>query len=247
MHFAKGLRVLLATELELRESAMGLTIVEVVIGAIFAILVTIWSEKLRKPELELRIAPLWDMDHEEPHPAKQMRALGLKLVNRPLPRWARWMSRNAALQCHGFITFHHLDGQNVFGRAMSIRWSGSPEPVAIHVVVDDKRFTIADPARITLTSRRDVYPGESERLDVVARFDNEDECYGWNNDSYFSNPPWRNPDWSLSPDRYIVKVTVVSAGEKCTGIFRLINDVAQRDFRLEPALPDDAVHISSAT
>jgi len=36
-------------------------------------------------------------------------------------------------------------------------------------------------------------------------------------------------------------VTVISAGDKCTGTFRLINDVAQQDFRVEPSLPSDFV------
>ena len=219
---------------------MGLTVVEVVLGAIVAILTTIWVENLRKPRLELRIASPTDVQYQG-RPATQARFLGLELVNRSLPRWARWMSRDAAIQCHGTITFHHLDGQNVFGRAMPIRWSGSPEPVPMRLVVDDKHILIADPARLTLTSRMDVYPGEAERLDVAARFDNEDECYGWSNESYFSDPVWRNPRWRLASGRYVFKVTVISAGQSCTGIFRLINDVAQQDFRLEPALPSDSV------
>jgi hypothetical protein len=87
----------------------------------------------------------------------------------------------------------------------------------------------------------DVYPGEQERLDIAARFDNESECYGWSNDSYFSDPVWRIPDWRLPPGRYLVNVTVVSSGEKATGLFRLVNDVPQSDFRLQEALPDDRI------
>lgn len=219
---------------------MGLTIVGVVLGAIIAILITIWLENLRKPRLEIRIAPPADAQYQG-RPATNARFVGLELTNRPLPRWARWMSRNAAIQCHGTITFHHLDGQNVFGRAMPLRWSGSPEPIAMRLVAGDKHIFIADPARFTLTPRIDVYPGEAERLDVASRFDNEDECYGWSNESYFSDPAWRNPDWKLPSGRYLVKVTAISAGEKCIGIFRLINDVGQQDFRIEPALPTDSV------
>jgi len=219
---------------------MGLTIVAVVLGGIITILVTIRSENLRKPNLEIRIVPPVDVAYKG-RPATQARFLGLELINKPLPRWARWMSRNAAIQCHGTITFHHLDGQNVFGRAMPIRWSGSPELIAMPLVVDDKHIFIADPARFTLAPRIDVYPGEAERLDVASRFDNEDECYGWSNESYFSNPIWRNPDWELSSGRYLVEATVISAGDKCTGTFRLINDVAQQDFRVEPSLPSDFV------
>jgi hypothetical protein len=92
-----------------------------------------------------------------------------------------------------------------------------------------------------LTSRIDVPPGETQRLDVAARFDAEDECYGWNNESYFSDPIWRNPEWRLNAGRYLVKVTIISAGDKCIGLFRLINDVSRLDFRLEAILPGDIV------
>jgi hypothetical protein len=228
---------------------MGLTILEVVLGAIIAILITIRVEKLRKPELELRIAPPKDIEYQD-RPATVARFTGLELVNKPLPRWARrWMSREAAMQCHGTITFYHLDdGQNVFGRVMRIRWADailSPEPIPIRGFVDSVQITIIDPTRFTLESRIDVHPGEDERqrLDVAARFDNEDECYGWNNESYLSDPPWRNPNWKLSKGRYLVRVTVLSAGEKCTGIFRLVNDVAQQDFRIEPVLSTDSIRI----
>lgn len=230
---------------------MGLTMLEVVLGAIIAILTTIWVEKLRKPELELRIAPPKDIEYQD-RPATVARFTGLELINKPLPRWARgWMSREAAMQCHGTITFHHLDGQDVFGRVMRIRWADatlSPEPIPIRGFVDGRQITIIDPTRFTLESRIDVHPGEDERqrLDVAARFDNEDECYGWNNESYFSDPPWRNPDWKLAKGRYLVRVTVLSTGEKCTSIFRLVNDVAQQDFRIGPASPIDSIHIQEA-
>jgi hypothetical protein len=220
---------------------MGLTILEVVLGAIVAILLTIWIEYVRKPKLELRVARPTDIDYQS-HPANAVRFLAVELTNKPLPRPLKWMIRNAALQCHGTITFNHLDGQNLFGRGMSIRWSGSPEPVALQFTVGNQHIMFADPARFTLASKMDIYPGESERLDIAAKFDDDTECYGWSNENYFSDPAWRHPQWKLPSGRYLVKVTVISSGEKCTGIFRLINDVARQDFRIEHALPGDKVH-----
>ena len=112
---------------------MGQTALEVILGAIVAILITILIENLRKPKLELRLAEHHDSTYPPGRPATNVRFLAVDLVNKPLPRLFRWMSRSPALQCHGTMTFHHLDGQNVFGRAMPIRWSGSPEPVPIHL------------------------------------------------------------------------------------------------------------------
>jgi hypothetical protein len=219
----------------------------VVFGGVITILTVIFIENLRKPKLELMIADPNDKEYGEEHPARQsvkvwkVRYLGISLINKSPSWWHRWISRNAALQCSGFITFHHLDGQNVFGRAMPVRWSYTPEPVPLVGFIDNKQIQILDLARITLESRVDVYPGEDKRLDVAALFNDEDECYGWNNENYFSDPQWRNPRWKLSAQRYLIKVTVVSSGEECTGVFRLINDVKQDDFRIEPVLPNDVV------
>lgn len=219
---------------------MSATILEVVLGAIVAVIITIWVESLRKPKLTLEIGKPSDIAYDK-RPARNVRFLGIELINKPLPKIFRWLQRNAAVQCHGMIGFYHLDGQNVFARSMPIRWSGSPEPVPMLISVGEQRILLADPARFTLTPRIDVYPGESERLDISAKFDDENDCYGWSNENYFSDPPWRNANWRLSSGRYLVKVTIVSAGEKFSGLFRLVNDVPRQDFRIEPSLPNDKV------
>ena len=220
---------------------MGTTILSIIIGAIIAIVITMVTEMLRKPRLHLKIIPPVDMVLNGT-PANQMRALRLKLTNTALPSWAQWMSRNAALQCHGNITFHHLDdGQNVFGRSMYIRWTGTPEPIPLSIQIGNQQGKIYDPSRFTLSQRIDVYPGENVELDVAVRLDNEPLGYGWSNENYFSDPLWRTPKWTLQPKRYLVRINVLSAGERCTALFRLINDVPQHDFRLEPPLSTDVV------
>lgn len=216
-----------------------------ILGAILAILTTIFVEYLRRPRLQLAIGPVEEQNYIG-HPANHKRALRLKVENLPLPKWAGWMSRNPALQCGGYITFHHLDGQNVFGRSMIIRWPESPEPIPLIFRIDGKEAHILDPARITLEQRKDVFPGESEIIDVACRYDNDEECYGWNNESYFSDPAWRNPSWKLSRGRYLVSITIASSGQKCMGLFRLINDVGIKDFRLENALPQDYDNLKKA-
>lgn len=219
---------------------MGLTISGVIFGAIIAGLITIWIEILRKPRLELQLVDPVDMVFQN-QPANLMRATRIKLINKPLPGWIRWMYRNPALQCHGDITFHHLDGQNVFGRSMILRWSGAPEPNPLQIQIGDTMGLVFDPVRITHLQKMDIYPNESADIDIAVRLDNEPECYGWSNESYFSDPPWRTASWRLNHGRYIVKINILSSGERISGLFRLINDVDQHDFRLEDALPTDSV------
>ena len=156
------------------------------------------------------------------------------LTNTELPGWARWMIQAAALQCRAEISFRHLDGQNVFGRVMNGRRAGSPPPVALPVMgPGGQQFQLIDYERLTLASRIDAYPGEKEILDIAIRADADAECYGWNNEAYFltRNGVTRHRDYRLVG---IVRVVVVSSGQKCLGIFRLINDVPRTDFRLEP-------------
>ena len=124
---------------------------------------------------------------------------------------------------------------------MPVRWVGSPEPIANQIInpADGTvQFVIRDFARAAAESRIDVYPGEEELLDVAIRFDGESECYGWNNDSYLYN--WRNPNWRLLRVRCLVKVVITSSGQKCSDVFRLVNNVdSYTNFRLLPASAED--------
>jgi hypothetical protein len=219
---------------------MGLTILGAIIGSIIAGLITIWIETLRKPRLELELMAPVDMTFQN-QPAHDMRSLRVQLTNRSLPRWIRWMYRNPALQCHGNISFHHLDGQNVFGRSMILRWAAAPEPNPLEIMIGNQRGLVFDPVRITHLQKMDIYPSESADIDIAVKLDNEVECYGWSNESYFSNQPWRPENWRLNPGRYIVRVAIFSSGETISKLFRLINDVPQQDFRLETTLPSDSI------
>jgi hypothetical protein len=211
-------------------------------GGLITILTAICVENLRRPRLSLAIedSPL---DVPSPDGKGMRRNLRLILRNHPLPRVARWMQRAAATQCRGEITFHHLDGQDIFGRTMAVRWVGSPEPIPSRIVGlnGTVQFFIQDFSRTTTDSRIDVYPGEGELLDVAVRFNDEADCYGWNNDSYFCD--WRNPNWILYSERYLVKVVINSSGEKCTDAFRLVNDVKRTDFRLILASAEDKAKV----
>ncbi len=216
------------------------TALSVIVGGLITILTATGVEYLRRPVLALVIEEP-PLDKPGPDGKGMRRNLRLKLVNKPLPRIARWVQRSAALQCGGEITFHNLnDGQAVFDRAMPVRWVRSPEPIANRILdlAGKVQFFIQDFTRGFAESRIDVYPGEEELLDVAIRFDDESNCYGWNNDSYLYD--WRNPNWKLPRERFLVKVVITSSGQKCVGRFRLINNVdSHTDFRLTAPLPED--------
>ncbi len=218
------------------------TTISVILGGIITIFVAITVERLRMPRLSLRITAHVDQDYTgQGRPANLARFLLIECINEPLPQLMRWLSRSAALQCQGTITFHHLDGQNVFGRTMPTRWSTSIEPTPLQIIIGQQQGILIDQARLTPDSRVDIYPGEKSDLGVAARFDTDADCFGWSNLSYFSSPLWRNPDFKLGPGRYLVNINVTSASQQVTKLVRLINDVPRSDFRLEEAQPGDRV------
>lgn len=218
--------------------------IDVIIGGLITIATAMLVEYVRRPSLRLAI----EQPPLDRTPAYgRCRNLRLRLINKSLPWGLQWIQRSAALQCRGEITFHHLDdGQDVFGRIMPVRWARSPEPIASQILDTNStlQFYIVDFARGTTESRMDVYPGEEEMLDVAVRFDGEAECYGWNNEVYGNN--WRTPRWRLpGGQRYLVKVVVISSGQKCIDVFRLINDTPQlTDFRLLEASKEDSAKLS---
>ena len=86
---------------------------------------------------------------------------------------------------------------------------------------------------LSALSRIDIPPGESEILDLAVRCDEDEDAIGWNNESY--NPPlWKNPRWKLQKGRYLVSVTVRSAGQRWAADFDLNNQISRGEFLLTP-------------
>ncbi|MDE0685086.1 MAG: hypothetical protein OXI63_19350 [Candidatus Poribacteria bacterium] len=219
------------------------TIVGALAGGLVTIAVTIAVEMLRRPVLKLEIRQPIDKSFLDEWPAQRARFLHLYVRNIPLPGLLSWMSRNEATDSWGVMSFHHLnDGQNIFGHDMPVRWTESTEP---HNAVQQYGYLDTDLMRVN--SRRDIQPGETELMDVIARFDDESSCYGWNNESYYCSPLWRNPRWEIKPGRYISRVEIRTSGRKFVQYFRLCNEGAINSFRIESPQDEDGREIQSVT
>jgi len=216
------------------QMAWGISIVGALISASIAIAFVICMERLRKPKLRLRLIETRIRDYQDnvKRPARRLRVCELKLENHNLHRCLKWcMSRNVAVHCYGYITFHNKDGDNVINDQMPIKWAKLPR-VEVHPGGTKTEHSLYE------VSYMDVHPGEKEILQVAARFDNDSECYGWNNESYYYL--WRNPNWELEgPEDYFVKVKVVSAGLRCEDVFKLHIGKEPDDFKLEEVEKED--------
>ena len=222
-------------------------------GGILTWIFTVIFEILQKPELKISIVDPVDIDYSklpQKRPANLARFLRLSLENKKPSKFVFWISRKPAFQCHGYISFYHLDTQEVFHRRkMEYRWPSTPEPYIKTVkkpgsVLDNEYIMVPDMASIFPYLRRDIPSGESEEIDVVARFDNEDDCYGWSNDSYAEG--WKLDKWKLPKGRYIIKIDLIASGYRLSEVFRIVNDMGMNDFRLEKAKKEDkAVLVSN--
>jgi hypothetical protein len=214
-------------------------LVGAVLGGVIAFGITFIVEMYRRPKLILSWVPPLDTVFGSTTSDQNQRtgkSLHIAVYNKPFLGF-----RTAALQCKAEITFYQLDGRNRFGKSMSGRWSGSPQPGPIkgQILPDGKEFLIVDPSRLTLESRMDIFPGERQELDLVVRFQGEDNCYGWNNETYFKSADGKNPDWELEHERYLVQIRIVASGQTFHGVFQLVNDIPYSSFRLEDATVED--------
>jgi hypothetical protein len=213
------------------------TFLAIIFGTVVSLGIAIFIEYLRRPDLTLEIDPPVDSTFASVMPATKMRSLRVKFSNKRLPGWARWMLRAPAQQCRATITFHNSDSkQDIFDRAMEGRWASSPEPMQLQLLTPEGRPLPDAPPTFMMPESRGivVYPGDSEILDIAARVDDDDNCYGWNNESYLCTPTWRNPKWQLPRGTYLVKVVVTSSGQKCVRWFSLLNQASPHTaFRLE--------------
>jgi hypothetical protein len=204
-------------------------------GAVATIAIAMWVERLRSPKLKLSMEPPFSLGPRGPINARLL-SLRLRVSNQTLPSWANfWLVRSPAQQCRAEITFHRLDGTLVFDIAMPGRWVSAPEPVVLWDGVISP--VIANPQVLGATV--EIFPGETELLDVAVRVDGETSCFGWNDATYF-HPNWRNPDWMLLPSVYLINATIRSSGRKTDQCFRLANDGGTLGtFRLIPASEED--------
>lgn len=222
------------------------TAISAFIGALLSLLITIVIEYQRKPKLFISIEdPPTDVTYTN-HPAKEARFVNVVLRNKAMPTCLRWLSREVAVHCSAEIQFYHLeDSAPIFTTPMPARWSGSDEPVSPFIMPDGKVVTVFDPVKYYAGFYRNCYPGTIESLNVVAKFDTDNECYGWSNWSYIPGKTWRNKDRELPKGRFLVKISVSSSGEKVSAVFKLENSVTCHDFRLMPATKQEEAMLTS--
>ncbi len=211
-------------------------------GAILGGIVTV---VLGRPKVALSIADPVDLGFVGGAlPAEPFRSLRVIVTNEA--RW--WTLLAPAVACRAKINFFDLQGQDLFeGRSMIGRWVNSPTPVPTLVPLPDGSTLVTfDAETFARQSRMDIYPGDPEPLDVLVRFADDLECYGFTSETYLVGDGRRHPQWELGSGIYLARVIVTVSGQQQVGYFRILNNGATRDtFQLETASSREAALIAA--
>lgn len=153
-----------------------IAILSALISAVIASLFVMFLEAKKKPELKITICEPQDGKYEDGTVARK---LWVEVENKK----TKWISRNPAYRCYGYINFYHLDGQDVFGRSMPVKWSNLP---GVRMFPDGRKEVYP----FEFVKYIDIHAGYTERIDLAARYDDDKECFGWTYENYFSEPRW---------------------------------------------------------
>jgi hypothetical protein len=214
-------------------------IILLVAGALLGGFVTIL---ISRPRVVLSIAAPVDMERVGEADREEFRSLRVNVANEA--RW--WTLLAPAVACRGHITFYSHDGHDIFGRSIVARWANSPAPVPTVFQAPGGSMIVFDLERFNRESRLDIYPGDSEPLDVVVRFGVEDICYGFANESYLHHN-FRHLELTLNKGVFIVRVTVSVSGRQHVRYFRIHNDGPRSSLRLEAVSKDEQRRIMVAS
>jgi len=204
---------------------------QIFLGALLSAATTILLDWQKRPKLRFDIAA---------HVCERSRTVdpdgkvidfyqGVGLVVTNLKRWPFRWPRQTLQRATAAVSFHDPHtGADIFPRSMNGRWASLPQPEIVFAIKGGRIF-IGDQSLIRSVPAVDIPWGESEKLDIAAKFDGGDWAYGWSNENYYDpQHRYRCERWRIEQGRCLVKVVVLGSGEKLVKVFALVNGSALR-------------------
>jgi hypothetical protein len=102
-----------------------------------------------------------------------------------------------------------------------------PEPF-VPIAVGATVVLVPDSGKILAGLRNDIHNHESQQIAVALKFESEEECYLFNNQSY-GYPRWSNPVWKLGLGRHRLRVKVFYDRGREETCFWLVNSGKTRN------------------
>lgn len=129
---------------------------------------------------------------------KRWKFFRVSVINRKIHPCLSWlMLRQTAENCRATVYIKGINNSTDF--SYKGRWASTPE--LPHLSNGDallKLLYYPDPVTIE--------EGEREILDIFTKNEDDNEAYGWNNESYYHQ--WRNEDYKLNQGLYKLKVVI---------------------------------------
>ena len=175
------------------------------ITSFFGVVLALYLERRKMPEIELSVidSAHADNDYRNSNPPIGNPQIGrckffrIVVTNKKMPKYLGWLiRRNTAENCRAQIVITGIDNTTNF--SLDGRWTDTPELPFLRP--EDYFQKIINPDPVTIVS------GSFEKLDLLARYDNENCAYIWNNKSYLNN--WRTLDYKLIEGSYSAKITI---------------------------------------
>ncbi|MBA3073512.1 MAG: hypothetical protein FP831_07945 [Anaerolineae bacterium] len=217
-----------------------LTIITTFIGIVLTIITTVVFEKLRNPKLVFLEENDSSDNLPQGAPAHHIKLLRVKLINKEMPKLFSWLRREPANHCSVDIqVLYHDDKKPLFAKPISARWSHSDPPSTIHLDPQTQGVVqLFDWSKYNEIMNRDCFTGIPEPIDIVARFDSDNDCYIYNNDSFYPNYiNWRSEKKKIPQGRYYLIITARYSGLITCGFFELENNLSIDHFRLTSISP----------
>jgi hypothetical protein len=132
-----------------------------------------------------------------------------------------YASRRPAWSAKAQIEVFDADGKRAIQSPVHARWTSQPEPL-IPVVSYGAATSLMDPAKLVTGRKVDVHSHEDEQISLVIKFQGEDQCHIFSNESYpYSR--WQNPAWRIPVGTFKVRATVFHESGREIADFKLVN------------------------
>lgn len=197
-----------------------ITVLSLIISGIISLVIALYVERAKLPRLKLTIANPSDQQDTNIN----ARYLQIHISHVGIESWLRFFLQPLpALACVARLRFLREDGLEVMPTVFDARWTYSQQPPEFGQPIF--------PSVFEMIKRRDIFPKTEEKIDVCVKYNDEDDCYVFNN-SYYTRGA-RAKEHRIANGIYTVEVTVACGEITETARFRLRNDFRRTDFRLE--------------
>lgn len=141
---------------------------------------------------------------EDDAPNGSLRFVHVNVLNLDNPKWFFIFRRKPAEYCKARLTFKKIDSNNAELIILG-RWSSKGEPITPDGKVDFSKFP--EGTSITITPSRSLEDLTEGKLGLAVKFNNENECYGFNDWSYAYN--FKHPQFKLNRGKYRITVEIL--------------------------------------